>query len=205
MKKSNILLIVSLLIVSGAQAKDKQEALKTTKQHSAKHLPQHLQKLAGTESHPLISQWAPLAEQVTMGADASGNPLTADQIKNLMTQADALAIKIVEKINMSKNKAQEESQVLNEIKEFLNNVANGLQEELKNAKPDADKEYIARLNVDIARFKNAIPIFGQIGLKGLFYDTSKYPAAPAQPAPAQKPAAAPTTKAPVAQPTPIKK
>lgn len=179
--KTYALVAVGALMICAAcynlWAKDKHEAAKTTKQHTTQHMAAHAQKLEGLESHNAVKEWAQIAEQITTGIDPNGTLLTTDQIKNLIAQNDALAITVVTKIQGSKNKEHEETQVLNEIKAFLHNMIAKLQEEIKQAHPDADKEHVTLLNKEITRFQEGLQELEKNGLKGLFFDKSKYPTA----------------------------
>lgn len=173
------ILLASALIANACslQAKNKKDAFKATKEKAKKHSDAKVQKLAALESHGAIQAWATQAEQVITGVDAQGNLISADQIKNLAVQADALALKALAKINASKNKDHEKAQFIQAVKEFYTDVINETQQELAKADPAKDKDHIAVLKQDVVRFQNGLKAFEQEGLKAIFFDPSKYQAA----------------------------
>ena len=159
------------------QAKTKQDAFHTTQVTSKKHRDAQVKKLEHLESHNLIQQWAEKADPIITGVDAQGKPLSAEQIKNLMPQADELGLKIIEKINASKHKNQEKEEFITAVKEFFNDFINENQHTIAQANPDKDKEHIAVLTRNNARFKNALQTIEQDGFKAMFFNPSAYKSA----------------------------
>lgn len=180
------ILLASALIANACslQAKSKQDAIQATKENVIKHRMNRLKDMEKLESYALIQEWVePTTELMTVYT------YTPEQQRDIIRKADALAVRIVETVNASKNKAQEEAQIIKTIKEFFKDLINETKVAIANSKADEDKEQIELLTKDMQRFQEGLHIFEKDGLKAMFYNPAKYPTAPAiesaQPMPVQ--------------------